>query len=214
MIDRPRAHQRLSGPKELLHLHEVAVAQDRLQRRDPGIGAQYEHAVIARLLGQLAGINLEGLLGGRAQIPAVGGVADQRLVAPLQLLIERRNDGLAVGGVLLRLSFVAADDVAPPFSLNVLDEELGLLTAGAPEPPPLKPARGLKSSNDGQARLARAFPLAGIIKSLDHRSAPGLSSCASTAGDKGIGASVPHTVGLKSVFNLKTDFDALVNVMQ
>jgi hypothetical protein len=185
-----------------------------LQRRDLGVGAQHEQAVIARLLGNLADVDREGLLGSGAEVSTVGGVADQRLVAPLQLLIERRNDGLAVGGVLLRLSFVAADDVAPPFSLNVLDEELGLLTAGAPEPPPLKPAPGLKSSNDGQARLARAFPLAGIIKSLDHRSAPGLSSCASTAGDKGIRASVPHTVGFKSVFNLKTHFDALVNVMQ
>ena len=88
MVDGPRAHQRLGGPEELLHLDQVAVAQDRLQGRDPGVGAQHEQAVVARLLGDLADIDLEGLLGGRAQVSAVGGVADQRLVAPLQLLIE------------------------------------------------------------------------------------------------------------------------------
>src|SRR3954447_18944031 len=70
MVDRPRPHQRLGGAEELLHVDQVAVAQDRLQGRDPGIGAQYEQAVIARLLGQLAGINLEGLLGGGAEVVA------------------------------------------------------------------------------------------------------------------------------------------------
>src|SRR5215217_2667776 len=59
MGDGPCAHQRLGGAEELLHLDQVAVAQNRLQRCDPGIGAQHEQAVIARLLGQLAGINLK-----------------------------------------------------------------------------------------------------------------------------------------------------------
>ena len=59
MVDGPRPHQRLGGAEELLHLDQVAVAQDGLQGRDPGIGAQYEQAVIARLLGQLAGIDLK-----------------------------------------------------------------------------------------------------------------------------------------------------------
>src|SRR4051794_37282847 len=130
MIDRPWAHQRLGGAEKLLHLDQVAVAQDCLQRRDPGIGAQHEQAIVARLFGQLARINLEGLLGGRAQVAPVGGVADQRLVAPLQLLIESGDDGLAVGGILGRLSFVATDNVAPPLSFDLLDEELGLLTPG------------------------------------------------------------------------------------
>src|SRR4051812_44623888 len=114
MVDRPRPHQRLGGAEELLHLDQVAVAQDRLQGRDPGIGAQYEQAVIARLLGQLAGINLEGLLGGGAEVASVGGVADQRLVAPLQLLIQGIDNGAAVGGVLLGFGLVAAHDIAPP----------------------------------------------------------------------------------------------------
>src|SRR5215212_7561768 len=117
MVDRPRAHQRLGAPEELLDLDEVAVAQ-------------YEQAVIARFVRQLAGINLEGLLGGRAEVAAVGGVADQRLVAPLQLLVEGGDDGLAVSGVLLGFGLVAADNVAPPLDLDLIDEELGLLTAG------------------------------------------------------------------------------------
>src|SRR5215208_6807161 len=130
MVDRPRAHQRLGAPEELLDLDQVAVAQDGLERRDPGIGAQHEDAIVARFVRQLAGINLERLLGGGAQVAAVGGVADQRLVAPLQLLVEGGDDGLAVGGILGRLGFVAADDIAPPLGLDLLDEELGLRAAG------------------------------------------------------------------------------------
>src|SRR5829696_4923781 len=100
--------------------------------RNPGIGAQHEQAVIARLLGQLAGIDLERpRVRGGAQVAPVGGVADQRLVAPLQLLIERRNDRGLVGGVLLCLGFVATDQVAPPLSFDLLDEELRLLTPSA-----------------------------------------------------------------------------------
>src|SRR5215211_5143273 len=89
MGDRSRAHQRLGAPEKLLHLHEVAVAQDGLQGRDPGVGAQHEQAIIACLLGQLAGIDLERpRVRGDAQVAPVGGVADQSLVAPLQLLVK------------------------------------------------------------------------------------------------------------------------------
>ena len=45
--------------------------------------------------------------------------------APLELLLEGGHDGLAVGGILLCLGFVAADDVAPPLGLHLLDEQLG-----------------------------------------------------------------------------------------
>src|SRR3954466_8487810 len=132
MIDRPWAHQRLGGAEEPIHVDQVAVAQNRLQRCDPGIGAQHEQAIVAGLLGQLAGIDLKRpCVRGGAQVAPVGGVADQGLVAPLQLLIESGDDGLAVGGILGRLSFVATDNVAPPLSFDLLDEELGLRAAGA-----------------------------------------------------------------------------------
>src|SRR3954469_2536314 len=68
---------------------------------------------------------------GGAQVAPIGGVADQRLVAPLQLLIQGLDNGPAVGGVLLGFGLVAADNVAPALDLNLLDEELGLLTTGA-----------------------------------------------------------------------------------
>src|SRR3954469_23563682 len=87
---------------------KVAIAQDGLQGRDPSIGAQHEQAIVARLFGQLAGINFEGLLGGGAEIASVGGVADQRLIAPLQLLVEGLDNDAAVGGVLLGFGLVAA----------------------------------------------------------------------------------------------------------
>jgi len=67
-----------------------------LQRRQPGIGAQDEDAIKARRLGQLAGVDLEDRLArcrsGLAQVTAVTGIADQRLVAALELGIKGRND--------------------------------------------------------------------------------------------------------------------------
>ena len=45
---------------------------------------------------------------------AVALVADEALVALLQLPLQRGDDGRAVGGVLFHLVEVAADDVAPP----------------------------------------------------------------------------------------------------
>src|SRR3982751_4230945 len=109
--DRARVETRLGGAEEGLDGEKLAIAQHRLKRRNPGIGAQDKEAVIARLLGNLADVDREGLLSGRAQVPAIGGVANERLVAALELLIERCNDRGTVGGVLLRLSLVAGCDV-------------------------------------------------------------------------------------------------------
>ena len=80
----------------------------------------------------LAGIDLEGAASASAQVAAIGGVADQRLVATPELAgrsaaIDRRP----VGGILGRLGLVAADDVAAALSAHLLDEELGLRAAGA-----------------------------------------------------------------------------------
>src|SRR4051812_40250163 len=107
MEDRARVETRLGGAEESLDGEKLAIAQHRLKRRNPGIGAQDKEAVVARLFGDLADVNLEGLFLGRAQIAAIGGVANERLVAALELLIERLDDRGAVGGVLLRLGLVA-----------------------------------------------------------------------------------------------------------
>ena len=54
------------------------------------------------LFGQLAGIDLEGGARARAaQVAPVARVADQRLVALLQLTPEPVDDGVPVGTVLL-----------------------------------------------------------------------------------------------------------------
>ena len=59
MEDRPGAHDRLGPAEEVLDLEEIAVAQHRLQWRHPGVGAKHEDSVEARLLGELAGVDLE-----------------------------------------------------------------------------------------------------------------------------------------------------------
>ena len=115
MEDRPRAHDRLGPQEEVFDLEQVAVAQHGLQRGQPGVGPEHEHAVEARLLGELAGVDLEGRpafgRGGPAQEAAVGGIADQRLAALLQLHCEAGEDRFPLGAVLLGLRLVAADDM-------------------------------------------------------------------------------------------------------
>jgi hypothetical protein len=106
----------------------VSVNQHRLQRRDPGVGAQHEDTIVARLLGELAGIDLKSRarLAGRArrpaQITAVSGIADQRLVAAREPL----DDGLPLAAVAFGFGLVAAQDVARCADLDLLDKELGL----------------------------------------------------------------------------------------
>src|ERR1700733_14701060 len=130
MEDRPRAHNRLGPKEQVLDLQEIAIAQDRLQRRDLGVGAQHEDSVEPRFLGELAGVDLEHLAPfgflRLAQIASIGRVSDQRLVAFLQLRIERSDNRLAIPTVLFGLRFVAADDVTLAFDLDLFDEELGL----------------------------------------------------------------------------------------
>jgi hypothetical protein len=54
MEDRSRAHDRLGPHEEVFDLKTVAVAQHGLQRRQLDVGSEHEHAVEARLLGELA----------------------------------------------------------------------------------------------------------------------------------------------------------------
>ena len=59
MEDRPGAHYRLGSAEEILDKEKIAIAQNRLQRGHLRIGAQDEDPVEARLLGELAGVDLE-----------------------------------------------------------------------------------------------------------------------------------------------------------
>ncbi len=60
VVDRSGAQHRLGSAEQVFDLEQVPVAQHRLQRCDPGVGAQHEDAVVAGLIGQLAGVDLEG----------------------------------------------------------------------------------------------------------------------------------------------------------
>src|SRR5215469_13549366 len=132
MIDRAGPEDRLGAAEEIFDLQQIAVAQHGLQWRDPGVRAQYKEAVVARLLGQLARIDLEGGAGlaARARRPAqiapVGGIADQRLVATRELLGEPRDDRPPLIAFPFRFGLVAAEDVARRADLDLFDEELGL----------------------------------------------------------------------------------------
>src|SRR3954463_7931585 len=57
-------------------------------------------------------IDGEAIFTGRREEAAIAGVADEGLVAFLELPFERGQDRGAVGGILFRLAVITADDVA------------------------------------------------------------------------------------------------------
>src|ERR1019366_5143711 len=91
-----------------------AIAEHGLQRHHFRVGPQLEDSIETRLFGELSSVDLERaiILGfaNLAQIPPIGRVADERLVAFLQLRVERSDDRLAILAVLFSLCFIAADD--------------------------------------------------------------------------------------------------------
>src|SRR5262245_30517531 len=163
MIDRAGAQDRLGAAEQILDLQQIAVAQHRLQWRDPGVGAQHEDAVEACLLGQFAGVDLEGWAGLAipawcpAQVAAVGGIADQRFVAARELLAEPGDDRLPLVALAFRLGLIAAQDVACRTELDLLDEELGLAPRAIDEQRRQGPlVLEHKTADDGAAALAGA----------------------------------------------------------
>ncbi len=60
-----------------------------------------------------------------AQIAAVGGIADQRLVTACELLGEPGNDGLPLGALAIGFGLIAAQDIARRPDLDFLYKELG-----------------------------------------------------------------------------------------
>jgi len=108
----------LARRNQVFDLQQIAVAQHRLQRRDPGVGAQHEDAVETRLLGQFAGIDLEGRAGLAArarratQVAAVGRIADQGLIAAGGLLGQPGDDRLPLSALAFCFGLGAAQDVA------------------------------------------------------------------------------------------------------
>ncbi len=119
----------LGGAEGLLHHPQSLVGEHGLERVEIGIGAQYEDAVELLLLLDLVGVDGEALAADRFEVAAKAGIADERLVALGELALQRGHDRGAIGGVLLRLLMVAANDVAPPRQLDRLGLVINLLAA-------------------------------------------------------------------------------------
>src|SRR6202007_1728213 len=108
MKDRSRREQALRRAEGAFHSPEIFVAKHRFQRREIGVGAQYEHAVELGVLFRLGPINGETIVAGRGEETTIALVADQALVALLQLSLQRGEDRGAGRGVFLHLLAVAA----------------------------------------------------------------------------------------------------------
>src|SRR5271167_89961 len=85
-----------------------------LRAATAGRGPEHEDAVELGVVLDLGLVDGETAVAGLRQEASVALVADQGLVALLQLLLQSGQDLGAVGGVLPHLLVVAADDVAPP----------------------------------------------------------------------------------------------------
>src|SRR5918911_3203512 len=106
------------GSEGLFHGPKLLGAQHGLERVQVGVGAQHENAIELRLrLGMVDGEVARADGGEKAAEP---GVADQRLVAALELPLEALEKGRALGGVLRGLLVIAADDVACAVELDRL----------------------------------------------------------------------------------------------
>src|SRR5208337_2094802 len=114
VIDWPRLEQTFRRAKGSFHCPELFVDEHRLERRKLRIGPQHEHAVEILVLLDLGSVDGEAVALPILEKAAVSLVADEALVALLQLPLQGRDDGRAVGGVLFHLVEVAALDVAPP----------------------------------------------------------------------------------------------------
>lgn len=109
--DRPGIEGCLGGAEQALDLEQIAIPQHGLERGHLRVGPHHGDTVVAGFLGKLADIDLEVLAAG-LEVTPVGRVADQCLVALLELRLEAGDDRLAVGLVFLGLGVIAADDVA------------------------------------------------------------------------------------------------------
>ena len=119
----------LGGAEGLLHRPQLLVAEHGFERIEVGVGAQDEDTVELRFLRHLVGIDGEAVPADRLEVPAIAGVADQRLVSLGKLPLQCRDDGGAVGGILGGLLEVAADDIPPPGQGDRLGLVVDLLAA-------------------------------------------------------------------------------------
>src|SRR5271166_3235857 len=85
VIDRPRLEQTLGRAERPLHGPQLFVDEHRLERREMRIGLQHEHAVELGVLLDLGAVDEEAVALRVGEETAVAFVADEALVALLQL---------------------------------------------------------------------------------------------------------------------------------
>ena len=93
MEDWPRARYRFRAQEQIFDLEQIAIAEHGLQRRHFRVRPEHEDSIETGLFGELSSVDLERAIvlgfADLAQIPPIGRVADERLVAFLQLRVER-----------------------------------------------------------------------------------------------------------------------------
>jgi len=94
--DRTGFEQLLGGSEGLLHGPQLLVAEHGFERVEIGVGAQHENAVEPFLVLDLVRVDREVLIADRLQVAAIAGVADERLVAPLERPLQRGEDRGAI----------------------------------------------------------------------------------------------------------------------
>ena len=98
--DRPRGEQRLGGFERVFHRQQVPIAQDDLQGRQLGVGAQDEQPVELRIRLGLIVVDREVAGSDGLHEAPEAFVADQRLVAMGELAVKAGQNGCPSVGIL------------------------------------------------------------------------------------------------------------------
>src|SRR3974390_208800 len=96
--DWPCREQALGCAEGLFHHRQLFVTEHGVKRRKVGICAQHEDAIEFGILLGFGIIDGEAILTGRCEEAAITGVADERLIALLELPFERGQDRGTTGG--------------------------------------------------------------------------------------------------------------------
>src|SRR5215469_17325297 len=112
MVDRPCLQDRFCGFEDCFHLPQLPVGKGNRQSRKLAVGAQHVEPVEARVFSNARSVDLEMPCVRCGEKPAITGVADELLVALLQLRLQAVEDGGTSGGVTLCLLGIEADHVA------------------------------------------------------------------------------------------------------
>jgi len=95
VIDRPRLEQTLGRAERPLHGPQLFVDEHRLERREMRIGLEHEYAVELLVLLDLGAVDGKAAVMWFGEETPIALVADEALVAFLQLLFQRGDDGRA-----------------------------------------------------------------------------------------------------------------------